>query len=262
MIVKEESNIPFESKRDSKCPYWYIFKYGVGPGTIPDDVKIGKVKDLDNYYSIVWLDRPLSTQELKYYDIYPETMNISILKNRLGYTDVEIDNLLSAKPVHAKKEYERNVIKGLGEKNMIIRERNKRPIKENAQSEFDKRLRDANRWYVKAFNDYENGALDNGGYLYYEVDGPYYGYEDDDNFIFILTMEDGYVDEHGNPIYAPELSVRVNKGEYFKDDNPIIDSTAAYYGDTTESQAMIDSIYAYLNDKQKKYRGSNDNIPW
>lgn len=152
--------------------------------------------------------------------------------------------------------------KGLGEKTMIIRERNKRPIKENAQSEFDKRLRDANRWYVKAFNDYENGALDNGGYLYYEVDGPYYGYEDDDNFIFILTMEDGYVDEQGNPIYAPELSVRVNKGKYFKDDNPIIDSTAAYYGDTTESQAMIDSIYAYLNDKRKKYRGSNDNIPW
>lgn len=90
-----ESEIPFESKRDRSCPYWYIFKHGIGPGTIPDDVKVGKVKDLDNYYSIVWLDRPLSTKELKYYDIYPETMNMQILKGRLGYSEEEIDNLLN-----------------------------------------------------------------------------------------------------------------------------------------------------------------------
>ena len=90
----KESEIPFESKRNNRCPYWYIFKHGIGPGTIPEDVKVGKVKDLDNYYSIVWLDRPLSTKELKYYDIYPETMNRQILKGRLGYSEEEIDNLL------------------------------------------------------------------------------------------------------------------------------------------------------------------------
>ena len=93
-IKIDEHNIPYESKRDSKCPYWYIFKHGIGPGAVPDDVKIGKVKDLDNYYSIVWIDRPLSDKELKYYDIYPETMNNSILKNRLGYSEEDIDKLI------------------------------------------------------------------------------------------------------------------------------------------------------------------------
>ena len=97
MIVKEE--IPFESKRDSSCPYWYIFKHGIGPGTIPDDVKVGKVKDLDNYYSIVWLDRPLSTDELEYYDIYPETMNQRILRDKLSYTEDEINALIDRKPI-------------------------------------------------------------------------------------------------------------------------------------------------------------------
>ena len=105
-LVQENSNIPFESKRNSDCPYWYIFKHGIGPGTIPDDVKIGKVKDLDNYYSIVWLDRPLSTDELKYYDIYPETMNRQILKGRLGYSDAEIDDLVGGKFDECNEDYD------------------------------------------------------------------------------------------------------------------------------------------------------------
>lgn len=116
-LIQENSNIPFESKRNSDCPYWYIFKHGIGPGTIPDDVKIGKVKDLDNYYSIVWLDRPLSTQELKYYDIYPETMNRQILKGRLGYSDAEIDNLVGEKPVQQKRIDTKNIINPFDECN-------------------------------------------------------------------------------------------------------------------------------------------------
>lgn len=84
MITIREENIPWESKRDSKCPYWYITKHGIGPGTLPKDVKLGKYKDLDNYYTVIWIDRPLSTDELKYYDIYPETMNRTIL-TKLGY---------------------------------------------------------------------------------------------------------------------------------------------------------------------------------
>jgi hypothetical protein len=125
MIIIREENVPFESKRDSSCPYWYITKHGIGPGTIPDDVKVGKVKDLDNYYSIVWLDRPLSTDELEYYDIYPETMNQRILRDRLGYTNDEIDALIDRKPI--KRPRPTNIISPFDES--CIKEKRFSPIK-------------------------------------------------------------------------------------------------------------------------------------
>ena len=49
--------------------YLYIFKHGIGPGTIPSDVSVVKTKDLPNYYTAVWLDRFLTADELKKYDI-------------------------------------------------------------------------------------------------------------------------------------------------------------------------------------------------
>lgn len=64
--------------------YLYIFKHGIGPGTIPSDVSIVKVKDLPNYYTAVWLDRFLTTSELKQYDIPSET-RINELLDRIGY---------------------------------------------------------------------------------------------------------------------------------------------------------------------------------
>lgn len=64
--------------------YLYIFKHGIGPGTIPDDVSVVKVKDLPNYYTAVWLDRFLTTSELKQYDIPSET-RINELLDRIGY---------------------------------------------------------------------------------------------------------------------------------------------------------------------------------
>ena len=67
-----------------KSGYLYIFKHGIGPGTIPDDVKVVKVKDLPNYYTAVWLDRFLTTPELKQYDI-PDETRITELLNRIGY---------------------------------------------------------------------------------------------------------------------------------------------------------------------------------
>lgn len=53
--------------------YLYIFKHGTGPGTIPKDVAIIKEKSLPNGYTAVWLDRFLSSYELKTYDIPSET---------------------------------------------------------------------------------------------------------------------------------------------------------------------------------------------
>ena len=67
-----------------KGGYLYIFKHGIGPGTIPDDVGVIKVKDLPNYYTAVWLDRFLTTPELKQYDI-PDETRINELLGRIGY---------------------------------------------------------------------------------------------------------------------------------------------------------------------------------
>jgi hypothetical protein len=66
-----------DDKRDANNPYRYITKHGLGPGTLPKDVELIKWEDLDNYKTAIWLDRPLSTQELRQYDIYPENIQES-----------------------------------------------------------------------------------------------------------------------------------------------------------------------------------------
>ena len=53
--------------------YRYILKHGLGPGTIPNDIHVLRWKDLPHYYTEVYLSRPLSADELEYYDIPSET---------------------------------------------------------------------------------------------------------------------------------------------------------------------------------------------
>lgn len=67
-----------------KGGYLYILKHGIGPGTIPRDVTVVKTKDLPNYYTAVWLDRFLSADELKEYDIPSET-DINKYLGRINY---------------------------------------------------------------------------------------------------------------------------------------------------------------------------------
>ena len=81
--VKEEV-FPYESKRDASFPYMYVLTHGFGPGTLPRGVKVGRVEDYKGY-TVVWLDRPLSTDELKQYDIPAETYLRRYLGNDLDY---------------------------------------------------------------------------------------------------------------------------------------------------------------------------------
>ena len=81
--LKEEA-YPFESKRDSSFPYFYVLTHGFGPGTIPRGVHVGRVEDYKGY-TVVWLDRPLSSDELRQYDIPSETMLIKYLGNGIDY---------------------------------------------------------------------------------------------------------------------------------------------------------------------------------
>ena len=71
-------------KANSNSGYLYIFKHGIGPGTLPKDVTVIRSKDLPNYYTAVWLDRFLTADELKQYDIPSET-RINELLDRIGY---------------------------------------------------------------------------------------------------------------------------------------------------------------------------------
>nr|DAI22720.1 MAG TPA: hypothetical protein [Caudoviricetes sp.] len=65
-LAKEDNKIK-ESLNDKK--YVYILRHGFGPGTVPKTVDIIDFEDLDNGKTKVWLDRPLTKEELDYYDI-------------------------------------------------------------------------------------------------------------------------------------------------------------------------------------------------
>lgn len=56
---------------DDRQGYWYHARHGVGPGTIPSGVKLLKVvEDPENSWKDYFLlDRALTTQELKEYDL-------------------------------------------------------------------------------------------------------------------------------------------------------------------------------------------------
>lgn len=76
--------------------YLYLTKHGLGPGTLPKDVKLLKSKDLSEYITAIWLDRFLTTRELDYYDIYPETYIDNILKrNGIDETFESLQNVMS-----------------------------------------------------------------------------------------------------------------------------------------------------------------------
>ena len=61
-----------EPKKESKeKEYRYITNHGIGPGTMPKDTYI-RSEDLDNGKTAIYLNRPLTQQELDKYDIKPE----------------------------------------------------------------------------------------------------------------------------------------------------------------------------------------------
>ena len=44
-------------KTSSNSGYKYYTSHGIGPGTIPRDVKLLDWEDLDNNMTVIWLDR-------------------------------------------------------------------------------------------------------------------------------------------------------------------------------------------------------------
>ena len=74
-IVNSAKSVKCSTRRiraSKDRPYLYVLKHGLGPGTLPRDVEIIKTDEY-NGYTLVWLDRFLTTSELKEYDIPSES---------------------------------------------------------------------------------------------------------------------------------------------------------------------------------------------
>lgn len=84
---------------DGEYPYLYVLKHGYGPGTLPKNVEVGRVEDYKGY-TLVWLNRFLTTSELRDYDIPAETQ----LERYLG------DDLERFMPMPKTKRYTGNFI--------------------------------------------------------------------------------------------------------------------------------------------------------
>lgn len=62
---------PEPKKENKEKEYRYITNHGIGPGTMPKDTYV-RSEDLDNGKTAIYLNRPLTQQELDKYDIKPE----------------------------------------------------------------------------------------------------------------------------------------------------------------------------------------------
>ena len=81
--TKKEMRMPKVSKltikEDTNKPYIYFTKHGIGPGMLPRDVKVLDWYDVNNYITLIYTNRFLTTDELNDYDIYPETKNDELM---------------------------------------------------------------------------------------------------------------------------------------------------------------------------------------
>ena len=66
---KDESLTEERGNYGHKGPFWYYSKHGMGPGTLPKDVKVVDWYEDDDYNTWVALDSVLTTQELREYEL-------------------------------------------------------------------------------------------------------------------------------------------------------------------------------------------------
>lgn len=91
-------------KESENKEFRYITTHGIGPGTVPDGVFI-RSEDLENGKTAIYLNRPLTDEELKKYDIKPEWIQES-----LAEADDEEEDLEDVKDnIEAAEELEDTV---------------------------------------------------------------------------------------------------------------------------------------------------------
>lgn len=129
---------------NNKKGYRYVTLHGLGPGTLPKDAKLLDWEDLPNYKTAIYLDRPLTTEELKFYDIKPEWIQeskVSVFESltdedvealsELKLDEAEMDNLLSLLELISDE----NKVKAFEFVNAIFKGKELIPISEKEVSE-------------------------------------------------------------------------------------------------------------------------------
>lgn len=93
---KDVSNKKNEALEKEDGPFWYFTKHGMGPGMLPKGVNVVDTKEDDNFGTYIALDKVLSTQELKDYELEEKKPGMKESKNDRRYnviTGTEYDDL-------------------------------------------------------------------------------------------------------------------------------------------------------------------------
>lgn len=73
LAAREQHGLKFGKKTESfekdGGPFWYLSKHGLGPGMLPKGVNVVDTIEDDNFNTYIALDKVLSTQELKDYEL-------------------------------------------------------------------------------------------------------------------------------------------------------------------------------------------------
>lgn len=75
LLKEDETPEAMQKIADKQMPeggYRYIATHAIGPGTLPKDVKVFKTEDINGGKIAMYISRPLTSEELKQYDIKPE----------------------------------------------------------------------------------------------------------------------------------------------------------------------------------------------
>lgn len=79
-------------KQMPKGGYRYMARHAIGPGTLPDDIKVFKTEDTDDGKIAMYISRPLTSEELKKYDIDPEWIQESTVPKLADYQNAFNDD--------------------------------------------------------------------------------------------------------------------------------------------------------------------------
>lgn len=94
-LKEDETPEAMQAIADKQMPkggYRYMARHAIGPGTLPDDIKVFKTEDTDDGKIAMYISRPLTSEELKKYDIDPEWIQESAVPKLADYQNAFNDD--------------------------------------------------------------------------------------------------------------------------------------------------------------------------
>lgn len=106
LAAREQHGLKFGNKNEAfekdGGPFWYFTKHGIGPGMLPKGVNVVDTKEDDNFGTYIALDKVLSTQELKDYELKEKKPDV-----KEGYSHFEFTSGSNPYIAKTKDEVER-----------------------------------------------------------------------------------------------------------------------------------------------------------